>query len=67
MSINDISNFIKTKFAEQKAKATVAANCPHCGKPIDFKFEHTQHTVVETTMVGIVKKGEPINGDEKKI
>ncbi len=52
----DILESIKTKFNEQKAKASLPTKCPHCGKKIKFELEHTQTTEVATKLVSIEKE-----------
>jgi hypothetical protein len=54
--MDKIKNAVKAEFKAQKANTHAKPKCPHCGKPIDFEFQHTQNTTVETKLVAI-KKG----------
>lgn len=56
-----IKDLITAKFKEGKAKATLENKCPHCGRPLFFKFEHTQNSKVDTTLVEIAKEDKEDN------
>lgn len=53
----NLKNVIKEKFQKQNANSKLPSVCPHCGKKLEFEFQHTQDTTVTTELVKL-EKGE---------